>query len=62
MYFSYLFLLVGFVGAVSEAKQLPPQEAHQKLYAREEVYPKWSNFWHCQVGCDGDENEFLGCH
>eukprot|EP00434_Breviolum_minutum_P006325 symbB.v1.2.005584.t1/scaffold326.1/size228935/6 len=32
-------------------------EAHQKLYAREEVYPKWSNFWQCQVGCDGDEHE-----
>jgi len=32
-------------------------EAHQKLYAREEFIPKWSNFWHCQVGCEGDENE-----
>jgi len=32
-------------------------EAHQKLYAREEVYPKWSKFWQCQVGCDGDEHE-----
>ena len=36
------------------------QEAHQKLYAREEFIPKWSNFWHCQVGCEGDENEPLG--
>ena len=36
------------------------EEAHQKLYAREEFVPRWSNFWHCQVGCDDDEHEPLG--